>query len=134
MTGKTAVNAPVSQASLIENIIDQLQATVEEAQEQVKPLEMEPYRGRLFELFVTANGAGLTDEELEPNLCSDSITSLLAERWGLKDEARATFENQKAMSSLGQARVKLLWSLLRMWMEWSYAWDRWDEFHDASDL
>jgi len=27
--------------------------------------------------------------------------------------------------------MRMLWSFLRMWMEWAYAWERWSEFHDA---
>ena len=30
------------------------------------------------------------------------------------------------------AKVRLLWSFMRMWMEWTYAWKRWDEFHTQS--
>jgi hypothetical protein len=26
-------------------------------------------------------------------------------------------------------RMRSLWSMMRMWMEWTYAWDRWEEFH-----
>ena len=130
MAEELNANAPVSQASLIETIVDQLQEVVEEAESKVKALEMEPYRGRLFELFVTADGAGLTDEELEPNLSSDAVAGMLAERWGLRTEANTSFAQQTAMSSESMAKVRLLWSLLRMWMEWSYAWDRWREFHD----
>ena len=25
--------------------------------------------------------------------------------------------------------MRLLWSVMRMWMEWTYAWQRWAEFH-----
>jgi hypothetical protein len=27
------------------------------------------------------------------------------------------------------AQMRALWSFLRMWMEWTYAWQRWREFH-----
>ena len=27
------------------------------------------------------------------------------------------------------AQMRSLWSVMRMWMEWTYAWDRWVEFH-----
>ena len=27
------------------------------------------------------------------------------------------------------AKMRLLWSVMRMWMEWDYAWERWAEFH-----
>lgn len=131
MTENVKLDTPVSQASLIEHVASRLQEVVDEAEANTRPLEMEPYRGRLFELFVLANGAGLTDEELEPNLTSDSVARLLAERWGLRQEVRTSAAAERAISNDGVARMRLLWSLLRMWMEWCYAWDRWPEFHDS---
>lgn len=132
MTENVNLDTPVSQASLIEHVASRLQEIVDEAEANTKPLEMEPYRGRLFELFVLANGAGLTDEELEPNLTSDAVARLLAERWGLRQEVSSSAESAKAISNDGVAKMRLLWSLLRMWMEWCYAWDRWAEFHDEA--
>ncbi|MDA1163965.1 MAG: hypothetical protein O3B13_12745 [Planctomycetota bacterium] len=132
MTENLKIDTPISQASLIEHVAAQLQEVVDEAESRVKPLEMEPYRGRLFELFVLADGAGLIDDELEPSLSSDSVARLLAERWGLRNEVSSSAEAQRAISNDGIAKMRLLWSLLRMWMEWSYAWDRWREFHDES--
>ncbi len=132
MTENVKLDTPVSQASLIEHVASRLQDVVDEAVANTKPLEMEPYRGRLFELFVLANGAGLTDEELEPNLSSDSVARILAERWGLRQEVKSSAAAERAISNDGVAKMRLLWSLLRMWMEWSYAWDRWAEFHDEA--
>ena len=130
MTENVKLDMPVSQASLIEHIASQLQEVVDEAEANTKPLEMDPYRGRLFELFVLANGAGLTDEEVEPNLTSDAVARILAERWGLRQEVSSSAEAAKAISNNGVAKMRLLWSLLRMWMEWCYAWDCWAKFHD----
>ena len=130
MTENVKLDTPVSQASLIEHIASQLQEVVDEAEANTKPLEMDPYRGRLFELFVLANGAGLTDEEVEPNLTSDAVARILAERWGLRQEVSSSAEAAKAISNNGVAKMRLLWSLLRMWMEWCYAWDCWAKFHD----
>ena len=130
MTENVKLDMPVSQASLIEHIASQLQEVVDEAEANTKPLEMDPYRGRLFELFVLANGAGLTDEEVEPNLTSDAVARILAERWGLRQEVSSSAEAAKAISIIGVAKMRLLWSLLRMWMEWCYAWDCWAIFHD----
>ncbi|NQV27117.1 MAG: hypothetical protein HQ518_22445 [Rhodopirellula sp.] len=126
------MDTPVSQASLIEHVAARLQEVVDEAEANTKPLEMEPYRGRLFELFVLANGAGLTDSELEPNLDSDAVARILAERWGLRQEVNSSAAAERAISNDGVAKMRLLWSLLRMWMEWCYAWDRWPEFHDEA--
>ena len=132
MTENVKLDTPVSQASLIEQIASQLQEVVDEAEANTKPLEMEPYRGRLFELFVLADGAGLTDEEVEPNLTSDAVARILAERCGLRQEVSSSAEAAKAISNDGVAKMRLLWSLLRMWMEWCYAWDHWAQFHDET--
>jgi hypothetical protein len=131
VTENVKLDTPVSQASLIEHVAAQLQLVVDEAEANTRPLEMEPYRGRLFELFVLANGAGLTDDAVEPNLSSDAVARLLTERWGLQ-EVNSTAAAARAMSNDGVAKMRLLWSLLRMWMEWCYAWDRWAEFHDEA--
>lgn len=132
MTENVKLDTPVSQAALIEHVASQLQEVVDEAEANTKPLEMEPYRGRLFELFVLANGAGLTDEAVEPNLTSDAVARILAERWGLRQEVNSSAAAERAISNDGVAKMRLLWSLLRMWMEWCYAWDRWAEFHDET--
>lgn len=132
MTENVKLDTPVSQAALIEHVASRLQEVVDEAEANTKPLEMEPYRGRLFELFVLANGAGLTDDAVEPNLTSDAVARLLAERWGLRQEVNSSAAAERAISNDGVAKMRLLWSLLRMWMEWCYAWDRWQEFHDEA--
>ena len=120
---------PVSQSSLIDNVIAQIQAIIEEAEEKVRPLEMEPFRGRLFELFVVADGAGLLDENAEPNLTSDEIARVLANRWDLRESDAAAKLASGSMAGESLSKMRLLWSFLRMWMEWTYAWHRWQEFH-----
>ena len=122
---------PVSQSSLIDNVIAQIQAIIEEAEEKVRPLEMEPFRGRLFELFVVADGAGLLDENAEPNLTSDEIARVLADRWDLRESDAAAKLASGSMAGESLSKMRLLWSFLRMWMEWTYAWQRWQEFHQA---
>jgi hypothetical protein len=132
VTENVKLDTPVSQAALIEHVASRLQEVVDEAEANTKPLEMEPYRSRLFELFVLANGAGLTDEKVEPNLTADAVARLLAERSGLRQEVNSSAAVERAISNDGVAKMRLLWSLLRMWMEWCYAWDRWQEFHDEA--
>jgi len=124
------IEAP-SLTALIQTVTDQIQAVIEEADAKTRPLEMEPYRGRLFETFVMADGAGLLDETVEPNLTADEITRILAERWQLRDIAAQSAVQQTKLPEESLTRMRLLWSFLRMWMEWSYAWQRWSEFHDG---
>ena len=131
MTNKSQTQNPVSQSSLIRTIVDRIQSVLEEAEDQTKPLEMNPYRTSLFELFVMADGAGLLEETVEPNLTSDTIAAMLADRWQLRSAATETMQQEGQMPGESLSKMRLLWSFLRMWMEWSYAWERWAEFHDG---
>lgn len=114
---------------LAEQIVNTLDAVVREAERETRPLEVDPYRSRLFELFVTAHGAGFLDEASTPDLTADALCRVLAERWGLADAARDSAEQVAALRAEHVGKMRLLWSLMRMWMEWTYAWSRWSEFH-----
>jgi hypothetical protein len=126
--------------SLAKSILDQIERVVQEAEQAGRPLEIEPYRGRLFELFVMADAGELTKEstnenEEEPNkfnLSSDGLCRALAERWNLGDAVRQSNANQTRLPPAHLARMRLLWSVMRMWMEWAYAWERWPEFHQEA--
>jgi hypothetical protein len=121
--------------SLAKGIVAQIDWLVCEAEQAKRPLEIDPYRGRLFELFVMADAAELTkahdseNESNEPDLSADGLCRLLAARWNLADAARESFSSQSRLPPEHLARMRLLWSVMRMWMEWSYAWQRWAEFH-----
>ena len=101
-----------------------------DAEATTRPLELDPYRGKLFELFVTAHAAGLLVEGGEADLTADGISGHLASRWNLADVAQASVSRQEKLPTKSLGRMRMLWSFLRMWMEWGYAWDRWPEFHD----
>jgi hypothetical protein len=116
-------------STLSERILDRIEALIREAEQATKPLELDPYRSQLFELFVTANGAGYTKEGSEIDLSADGICRELGARWGLASAARESMAQQTRMSQEQLAKMRLLWSVMRMWMEWDYAWQRWDEFH-----
>ena len=120
---ESQTQGPVSQSSLIRTIVDRIQSVIEEAEEQTKPLEMNPHRTSLFELFVMADGAGLLEE-------SDAIAAMLADRWQLRAAATETMNQESQLPGESLSKMRLLWSFLRMWMEWTYAWERWAEFHD----
>jgi hypothetical protein len=121
--------------SLARSIIEQIDRVVREAEEAGRPLEIDPYRGRLFELFVMADAADLLKEpvkkaDLQTNdLTADGLCRALAARWNLADAARESFTSQSRLPPEHLARMRLLWSVMRMWMEWTYAWQRWPEFH-----
>ncbi len=71
--------------SLAKSILDQIELVVREAEEAGRPLEIDPYRPRLFELFVMADAGDLLKEstsEQEPkklDLTSDSLCRVLAD-------------------------------------------------------
>jgi hypothetical protein len=129
------------QQAVAGDILNGVEILVMEARETTKPLEIDPYRGRLFELFVTADGSqlvrddresGLSDDADDPtDLSADGICRSLARRWGLDMAARESTASQSKLEPDQLEQMRLLWSVMRMWMEWSYAWRRWDEFHQG---
>ncbi len=115
--------------SLADDIIRQVDELIQQSVRENRPLEVDPARGRLFELFVTADGAGYLTGNSQPDLTADAFCKLLAARWGLDAVAQESVARQEKLPVDQLARMRGLWSFLRMWMEWSYAWDRWKEFH-----
>ncbi len=119
--------------SLVSDILKQLELLLFEVEKNEKPLEVEPYRSQLFELFVTAEGAGYLDEDSSPSLSADHICRELSLLWGLDVAAKESVAQQEKIPSDQLSKMRLLWSTMRMWMEWDYAWKRWDEFHTKSE-
>ncbi len=114
---------------LHEEILAQIERIVQQADAETRPLELDPARKELFELFVTAHGAGFLDEESPHNLTADELCKQLAHRWGLAEAAQSSVAQQRKLNPQELGHMRLLWSLMRMWMEWTYAWERWEEFH-----
>ena len=100
-----------------------------EASQATRPLEMEPARSQLFAIFVESYQAGLVSDSVNPNLTADGLCSALSTRWGLKDTVQESVKSQAKLSSEQLSQMRSLWSVMRMWMEWTYAWNRWIEFH-----
>jgi hypothetical protein len=117
------------QSSLAENILQKIEDLVFTSEHENKPLEIDPQRAELFELFVTAEGAGYLQDEAEIDLSADAICKELGKRWGLSDALKQSITGNQKLDAKGLARMRLLWSVMRMWMEWDYAWTRWEEFH-----
>ena len=116
---------------LVDAIVSRVEAILIDAERSAKPVEHEPYRGELFEAFVTADAAGLLDRDVTPNLVADELFRRIGERWGLSEATRASAETQQQLSAAHRAQMLVLWSAVRLWMEWQYAWDRWPEFHQG---
>ncbi len=121
--------APGTDPSLADDILSRVDELLREAIETGKPLEVDPARSRLFELFVTAEGAGYLLEEAQPDLSADALCKALAQRWGLDSAAQAAFARQERIPAEQLSQMRALWACLRLWMEWTYAWRRWPEFH-----
>lgn len=117
---------------LASQTVERIEDLITECEATAKPLEVDPARSQLFELFVTAYQAGLVNEESDIDLTADGICHSLAQRWGLQHAAQQSVANQTRMESGDVAKMRSLWSVMRMWMEWTYAWQRWPEFHDTS--
>ena len=117
------------QPDLAENLLSQVDRLVQSAERQNKPLEVDPFRTQLFELFVTAEAAGYLRGSPGPDLTADGLCRRLAERWGLRAATEESLRAQARLPSDQLARMRGLWSVMRMWMEWTYAWQRWPEFH-----
>ena len=124
-------NHAAALSALAERILSGVQQVIDEAESETRPLELDPFRSRLFELFVTAHGAGYVDEDAQDDLTADGLCRLLAERWGLREAARTSAAAQTQLPGDEVSKMRLLWSVMRMWMEWTYAWERWPEFHTA---
>lgn len=118
---------------LARDIIDRVETLIFEAEQEQKPLELDPFRGRLFELFVMAEATGfvLEGDDNLPDLSCDGVGHELAQRWNLADAVRASVEQQARLEGEQLAKMRLMWSFMRMWMEWTYAWQRWEEFHSS---
>ena len=120
----------VDERSLGGSILARLENLVLEAEKKRRPLEVDPYREQLFELFVTAEAAGYTEEDAEVDLSAEGVCRELGQRWGLGEATRESLEQQSKLSSGHLSKMRMLWSVMRMWMEWTYAWQRWAEFHE----
>jgi hypothetical protein len=119
--------------ALANDILNGVESILVKSFEAGKPLEIDPSRSRLFEMFVTAEGAGYLEEESDPDLSADGLCRTLAQRWGLDDATRESVALQEKLPPEQLAKMRLLWSVMRMWMEWSYAWGRWTEFHPREE-
>ena len=120
-------------AARVQNLADDLLRRVEQlllqAHAEGRPVEMSPYREQLFELFVTADAAGFTEEGADPDLSAEGICHALASKWGLAEAARESFDQQQKLTPDQLANMRLLWAVMRLWMDWTYAWKRRHEFH-----
>ena len=112
-----------------ERIINQVDAIISHCEENRKPLEVDPARSQLFDLFAEAEQAGMIGEDATPDLSENALCQALSSRWGLHEAAQQSVVQQSRLHEPQLTKMRSLWSVMRMWMEWSYAWERWKEFH-----
>jgi len=130
-TESPAVSSSEPVTEVATRIVEQVDALITRTEEATRPIEIDPYRKELFELFVQADRAGLTGHGADPDLSAEGLCRELSERWGLKTAAEASLHQQSKMSEQQLIKMRSLWSVMRMWMEWAYAWERWAECHGA---
>jgi hypothetical protein len=120
--------------ALAHDLVNRIDDVLQGAAASGQPIELDPNRARLFELFVMAEATGFLEEEAEHDLTCDGVARDLAARWNLSREMGGQPQPAQPSSLPPEhlSRLRLLWSFMRMWMEWTYAWQRWDEFHRQS--
>ena len=126
-------DTPPDRDLLHQQILNQIDSIISDCEANRKPLEIDPARNQLFSLFVTAEAAGCVTEGASVDLTADGICQALSQRWGLQQAAQESVINQSRLNAEQLVKMRSLWSVMRMWMEWSYAWERWPEFHEQSD-
>lgn len=124
-------NPPSVGESLANDIINRIEELLLHADQQGEAIEVNPHRERLFELFVMADAAGFLTEDADQDLTSDGVARELAIRWKLANDAGDGPPQLSKLPPALLAKMRVMWSFMRMWMEWTYAWKRWSEFHDS---
>lgn len=117
-------------AALAGTLIDQIEELLRGAERSGQPLEVDPHRSRLFELFVMADAGGFLAEGAEPDLSCDCVGRELAGRWKIARNMQSGSASLAGLPPSQLSKVRVLWAFMRMWMEGTYAWQRWGEFHD----
>lgn len=121
-------------AALAHDLIDQVEELLLATEQAGQPIEIDPHRSRLFELFVMADASGYLEPGEQQDLSCDGIGRELSARWEIaKALGSGGLAQAGSLPPKQLARVRLLWSFMRMWMEWTYAWKRWGEFHRSAE-
>jgi hypothetical protein len=120
-------------ASLAADLVDRVEELLLAVEKSGQPLEIDPQRSRLFELFVMADAGGFLAEDAARDLSCDGIGRELASRWDLSRNIVPGATNLSGLPAGQLSKLRLLWAFMRMWMEWTYAWQRWDEFHGPGE-
>lgn len=104
-----------------QKILGEIDRLIQQAESQTRPLEIDPYHRELFQLFKLAYEAGLTGDDASPDLSADGICKQLAALWGLTAAAQTWLTQSAQLPKAQLMRMRSLWSVMRMWMEWDFA-------------
>ena len=118
--------------ALAHDLIDRIDDLLQRATASGQPIEIDPHRSQMFELFVMSEATGFLEEGADEDLSCDGVARNLADRWNLAQNLGGGLSQAASLPPEQLSRLRLLWSFMRMWMEWTYAWQRWDEFHMPS--
>jgi hypothetical protein len=133
MSRPDQIAEPVSPGkALAQDLVGRVDDVLQGAAGSGQPIEIDPHRARLFELFVLCEATGFLEEGAEHDLSCDGIARELADRWKLARNLGGDISQPAALPPEQLQRLRLLWSFMRMWMEWTYAWQRWEEFHETT--
>src|SRR5258707_10288761 len=72
--------------ALARDLVSRIDDVLQGAAASGQPLELDPSRSRLFELFVLAEATGFLEEGAEHDLTCDGVARDLAARWNLSRE------------------------------------------------
>lgn len=114
-----------------DEVIQRVDGILQRSLQNSAPLEVDPARTELFTVFASCHAAGWLREDAAVDLTADEFCRELARRWGLDIAAQQSVTRNEKIPPEHVHRMRLLWSFLRMWMEWTYAWDHWAEWHAA---
>src|SRR4029077_3503449 len=106
-------------ATLVSSLLDQISEVLQSAGANGQPIELDPHRARLFELFVMAEATGFLEEGGKFDLSCDGIARELAARWDLARNLGSGVLQPASLPPEQLSRLRLLWSFMRMWMEWT---------------
>ena len=119
-------------AKIFHDIVSGVAELLATAEREGGPLELDPYRSKLFDLFVMSDATGFLEDGAEFDLTCDGVARELAVRWDLARRLASEGGQAKPPDPEQLKRLKLLRSFIGLWHEWTYAWQRWPEFHQST--
>src|SRR5579872_1927551 len=99
-------------AALARNLVGRIEEVLQGAASEGQPIEIDPHRSRLFELFVMAEATGFLAEGSDPDLSCDGVARDLAARWNLAQNLGGNLSQPSSLPREELGRLRLLWSFM----------------------